>query len=259
MNKGIDYGLGQTNIDKATGIRYGVISMHEVTQAWADSSEGDYGKPCCPECGSELTKVKEGYTRSYKTQSGQEAVAVFDDEYRCETCNVDIEDVSECYSEEAIAFTYEQDGYKCSQDRDDTDIFILKSPFYTRCQYCSPCAPGAGYIINTVEDGVKSYCFSHDWFEDNIAPYPVFRVEDDKEVKATRETVPCKYCAGQGKRSLVELAKVRTQTLEELEELILIGSMPSVTNFDPLAHTVQCWCCNGTGNVSEVVERIIGE
>ena len=27
---GIDYGLGRSNIDKATGIRYGVISQHSV-------------------------------------------------------------------------------------------------------------------------------------------------------------------------------------------------------------------------------------
>jgi hypothetical protein len=30
MSIGIDYGLGQTNIDKATGIRYGVISRQIV-------------------------------------------------------------------------------------------------------------------------------------------------------------------------------------------------------------------------------------
>ena len=29
---GIDYGMGTTNIDLETGIRYGVISMHEVAR-----------------------------------------------------------------------------------------------------------------------------------------------------------------------------------------------------------------------------------
>ena len=84
--------------------------------------------------------------------------------------------------QEPIAFTYDAEGYACSQSGDDTDIFILKSPYYTVCQFCSPCAPGAGYVMNTVENGVKAYCFGHDCFEDGNAPYPVFRVEDDVQV-----------------------------------------------------------------------------
>ena len=43
MGAGIDYGHGLTNTDHETGIRYGVISIHSVLQAWADSSEPDYG------------------------------------------------------------------------------------------------------------------------------------------------------------------------------------------------------------------------
>ena len=43
--KGIDYGLGKTNIDKTSGIRYGVISQHSVGQAWYDESEAYYGTP----------------------------------------------------------------------------------------------------------------------------------------------------------------------------------------------------------------------
>ena len=50
---GIDYGLGRTNIDD-NGIRYGVIPIHEVTQAWCDESEGFYGKPMCPTCFNEV-------------------------------------------------------------------------------------------------------------------------------------------------------------------------------------------------------------
>jgi hypothetical protein len=42
-NVGIDYGMGCTNVDHATGIRYGVISQNEILQAWADSSQPVYG------------------------------------------------------------------------------------------------------------------------------------------------------------------------------------------------------------------------
>lgn len=42
MSTGIDYGRGKTNIDTATGIRYGVISMHSVGQALYEAQEFEY-------------------------------------------------------------------------------------------------------------------------------------------------------------------------------------------------------------------------
>jgi len=45
----IDYGT--INIDKETGIRFGVINQNAVLQAWADESTPDYGPPTCPKCG----------------------------------------------------------------------------------------------------------------------------------------------------------------------------------------------------------------
>jgi hypothetical protein len=65
---GIDYGNGKTNIDTATGIRFGVISMHDICQAWSDSAEGDYGKPTCGECGNEMRESNienEGEEKDY--------------------------------------------------------------------------------------------------------------------------------------------------------------------------------------------------
>lgn len=41
----------------------------------------------------------------------------------------------------------------------------------------APCAPGAGYLSNPCPDGPKTYCFGHDWFENDVAPYPVYRVD----------------------------------------------------------------------------------
>jgi hypothetical protein len=151
MNKGIDYGRGQTNIDTSTGIRYGVISQHEVLQAWADSSEGVY--PECPDHGADCPD---------------------DCDY-----NNDISD--------PIGFEYNDDGYEASCG-DDGDIFITKSPYFTYAQFCSPCAPGAGYLMNPVEPDPdnKCYCFGHDWFEGGKAPYPVYSVKTGKLVEPDR-------------------------------------------------------------------------
>ncbi len=173
--KGIDYGLGQANIDKETGIRYGVINQNEVGQAWFESSEVVYpNEVFCPECGNELTLVSEGKSEQLPDSQG---VSVEDDTYHCDHCDQDIYSSDINMEIDPVGFVFEEDGYVCSQSADDTDIFVTKSPYFTYCQFCSPCAPGAGYIMNTVENGVKAYCLGHDWFEDNKAPYPVYSVE----------------------------------------------------------------------------------
>src|SRR5690349_14361387 len=117
--KGIDYGLGNTNKDKASGIRFGVISQHEVLQAWADSSETDYGKPCedleCAECG--------------KTVEHPEA---WGDTVECE-CGKQIEcelpDMAE-----PLGFVLDDGEYQ-AQCGEHGDIFILCSPYFTYAQF----------------------------------------------------------------------------------------------------------------------------
>ena len=80
---------------------------------------------------------------------------------------------------EPTSFFVNEDNFEAEQHADDTDIFVLKSKYYTWAQFCSPCAPGAGYLLNftDMEIGVKTYCFGHDWFESGKAPYPVYDVE----------------------------------------------------------------------------------
>lgn len=161
MNKGIDYGNGIVNIDLETGIRYGVIPVHDVLQAWSDNSEAYYTLDC-PECGQLLK----------------------DPDFELDACPYCRVEYTESMMEfiEPTSFFYKKDGYSCEQ-MSDMDIFILKSPYYTVCQFCSPCAPGAGYIKNTVEDGIKAYCFGYDWFqEQNRVPYPIYSVETGKLV-----------------------------------------------------------------------------
>jgi len=179
---GIDYSLRKANVDNENGIHYGVISIHEVTQTWCDSSEAIYpDEVFCPNCGQEIELISEGKSKQLPDNQG---VEVEDDLYHCKNCNEDIYASDINIEMDPISFIYEKEGYSCSQTADDTDIFILKSPYYTYCQYCSPCAPGAGYIMNTVEDGIKAYCFGPDWFEGEKTPYPVYDVKTGKLIKA---------------------------------------------------------------------------
>ena len=174
---GIDYGMGVTNTDQDTGIRYGVIPHHDVGAVWYEESEPDYGPATCPECGAELSNACE-------VDFGDDDEKEIDEEYYCENCEhgVDSEDAwPDCV--EPQYFTHDADGIVACQTGDDTDIFITASPYYTRAQFCSPCAPGACYLRSPCESGPKAYCFPADWFSsDNPCPYPIWRVADNELV-----------------------------------------------------------------------------
>lgn len=164
--KGIDYGLGKTNRNLENGIRFGVISQNEVLQAWADSSEPVYTY-YCPHCGNGPLK------------KGQDAK-------RCPDCYKKIEE-SDWDFMEPDCFLLDDGEYKAETD-DYMDIFITKSPYFTYSQLCSPCAPGAGYITNELEDkdyNQRTYCFGHDWFDSGKAPYTVYSVATGEVVEPT--------------------------------------------------------------------------
>ena len=166
---GIDYGLGRTNISQS-GIRFGVIPAHDIGQAWYDDSEPDYGQPqefTCPDCG-----------QSVRINSAGDPEINWGDAVECPNCDksneIELSDFAE-----PLAFTYNRDGYKAQQSGDDCDIFILDSPFFTYAQFCSPCASGACYLrspLETPDPDNRAFCFGHDWFEDGVAPYPVYSV-----------------------------------------------------------------------------------
>ena len=170
MNAGIDYGMGITNVDVKTGIRYGAISQHSVSQAWCDSAEPDYGKPTCPKCGNEVIEYD-----GDKDVDGWEGSDHGCADFMCEDCKM-VYDSSDCYGEEPQGWNYEGDGYKLTGCL-DSDIFVLESPYYTFAPFCSPCVPGAGNLDSADADGAKTYCLGHDWFEDGKAPYEVYSVE----------------------------------------------------------------------------------
>lgn len=153
-NPGIDYGMGVTNIDPDTGIRFGVIMIVSLMPEAAIDIDIIFPPPICENCEQEL-----------------------EEDYTCPACNKQY-DEWEFMDMEPIGLEYSKDGYMI-MDCLDTDLFIMKSPYYTEC---SPCVPGAGNLDSPMEGGVKSYCLGPDWFEDNKAPYPVYEVKTGKRV-----------------------------------------------------------------------------
>lgn len=133
MSKSIDYGMGQTNIDRANGIRYGVISINALNEwAW-DSFEADYGEPTCPECGSILSEYDNEAHNDYREDDSHECC-----DYACDHCKR-IVGSDNAYSDEPRSHNLDDGEYVATVDSYN-DVFIMRSPYYTRAQFCSPCA-----------------------------------------------------------------------------------------------------------------------
>ena len=176
-DKGIDYSLGTANRDPETGISYGVIPLADLGEYAIEDFEPDYGEPHCPKCGNEAQDIDD---IEEDTDTWEHEPHGCDD-YVCPDCKY-VFDSQWAFGDEPVAHTYEQNGYAASLDSYN-DVFILKSPYFTHAQFCSPCAPGAGYLSNPCPDGPKTYCFGHDWFEGGKAPYPVYSIETGELVQ----------------------------------------------------------------------------
>jgi hypothetical protein len=215
---GIDYGVGRTNIDLQAGIRFGVISQHTIGEAWFDEAEPDYGKPHCPKCGKQADEPSEfGETFADGRPDDYTSERHECDDYVCVECKHFFGSES-AFGDEPLGYGYDQNGYKLSSCL-DTDVMVLKSPFFTYAQFCSPCVPGACNLDspldvetftvtpndvargNNIHPGLgvavsagdytllpdrsnRCYCLGHDWFEDGKAPYPVYSVETGEIVPA---------------------------------------------------------------------------
>lgn len=235
---GINYaGFSMTNMDKETGIHYGVIHNHEVFQTWADDSEPIDGPPQCPKCNNEAKEFEVIVRASDPPGKWVSHEPVIPDEieedyefskysgsdYYCDVCEY-VFGSEEAFPDEPEGFKYEADGYRCFQSYDDPDIFIELSPYYTYAQFCSPCAPGAMYIMNWIkkpDDPMeigppKGYCLGHEWFESVM----------------TGRMIKCKYCHGNGQRTYPEHSKLYNNGAES-----------------------ECFNCGGTGKVKEYIQK----
>ena len=180
---GIDYGLGKANIDVETGIRYGCISQGSVMSEAIDDGEYDYGTPTCPRCGKDADEphafgetFANGRPEDYTREPHQ------CEDYVCVDCKHFFGSES-AFPDEPAGWYYNKEGYKLESCL-NSDILVTLSPYYTHAQFCSPCVPGAGNLDHPCTDGPRTYCLGHDWFDDGKAPYTVFSVATDEEVKA---------------------------------------------------------------------------
>jgi len=249
-NAGIDYGLGRTNIDPETGIRFGVIQQNHcepemIDDIWQSGRNLSF-ESYLAEAKDKLKSALWDYFSDYHHK---------DDPSKLDVAANDAFDaieqkLSDQYEGQDDTYLYESDGYRIKTD--ETDLCILKSPYFTFCQLCSPCAPGAGYIENScdpADGGVKAYCLGHDFWQDG-APYPVYSVETGKQIISKEVKDDCPNCHGSGRRTLQSLADARDTTLAELLTSIHAGNIPQVQAVDFESGTFQCFRCDGSGKVT---------
>jgi hypothetical protein len=206
-SRGIDYSHGRSNWDRETGTHFGVISVNACSEWIWESFESDYGEPTCPQCSGKAVDYDDELHGSFE-HFDQEYGAGGD--YACANCKI-LLDAEDVYPEEPVGHAMVDDEYRAIIDSNN-DVFVLKSPYYTYCQFCSPCAPGAGHLEHPCfifvqlrfprsrkrrirrkwkkqmknhglfPLGVKTYCLGHDFFNNDKAPYPVFAVKTGQRV-----------------------------------------------------------------------------
>lgn len=169
---GIDYGAGQTNIDKSNGIRYSVISMNDLDMDGfgpiIDEAEDlDYENA--------ITTIKRKiYTALEHLEVPGFEVTV---EAAGEVWDIVADAFNDNYTADKVRWSYisQHNEYRISSCGIN-EIFITKSPHYTHAQFCSPCAPGACHLENYMAEGPMTYALGHAFFVQGVAPYPVYDV-----------------------------------------------------------------------------------
>jgi len=172
MRAGIDYsGPGATcNRDPETGIRYGLIPLHSLGDEALEEFESIYVARC-PHCGDEIPEDTHFTMRSVKRPGGAITNVHATD---CPACGKLIREDDQ-YGDEADAQVCNLPEFNAHLDSSN-DVWITKSPYFTRAAFCSPCAPGACYLNNPTDDGERCFCPGHDWFGDKPTPFPIYSV-----------------------------------------------------------------------------------
>lgn len=206
---GIDYGLGRSNVDAETGMRYGVISQgslmpEALDDVYTQSRDLSFERAQA-EAKTELDRLETvqelaewldehlmlrrgetaiGLARyildGYTVENDPDTIRITDRAEITAHIWAEIEDNwNDLYSmNDCGDWLYERDGYRltnCLQ----SDVFVLASPYFTYAQFCSPCVPGACNLDSPLEqpsEANKCLCLGHDWFEGGKAPYPVYSV-----------------------------------------------------------------------------------
>ena len=173
--------MASMNIDRKTGIRYGVISQHSVDPEMVNEKmEGDYGAPTCPECEGTAKTYDDEKHADFRPYSSYGLT-----DYACETCGI-VLSPDQVFPEEPLGYLCSDGEYEIG-DCLDSDLIVTKSPYFTYGLFCSPCVPGAVNLDSAGEGTVKAYCLGHEWFENGKAPYTVYSVETGEIVLSDEE------------------------------------------------------------------------
>ena len=160
------------NTDPKTGIRYGVIPLHDIDPYFAyeefyDNSENIAIKEIELEIDELFEPIKEfAKERELDKETDIE-----------ELKNAIKGDVFKYWDESEDSLLYEHDGYKIQLI--DGNLFIDESPYVTLGPLCSPCTPEAVYLPSADgKHGHMAYCLPDDCFEDGKAPYEYITIEE---------------------------------------------------------------------------------
>ena len=180
------------NYDEKTGIHHGVISPHSVMpEALDDICFGaNITDPIYEESREEVSNKINEFFKDLGFLPGDKEIDIRDEilEYHDDHYQGD----------DTGIYDYKDGNYTLHNSGDNFGLFVIKSPYYTFCRQCSPCAPGAGNLDEPIEKeeyekigdffcnyhktALKTYCLDKSFFEGEKAPYRVYRVEDDTEV-----------------------------------------------------------------------------
>lgn len=170
------------NYDEKTGIRYGVISPHSINQDALNDIYTNGTDPQYEEAKKELlTKIEEFCDDNAIPFDRVKDVLIdeWNDNYQSDGSGV---------------MDYSDNEYDLHVSGDNFGIFVMKSPYYTYCRGCSPCAPGAGDLDSPLDvdpkypEIGKTFCLGHEWFDHGSTElsrkccYRVFRVDNNEEV-----------------------------------------------------------------------------
>lgn len=169
------------NYDPETGIRFGVISPHSISPYALDDIYTNGTDP-------QYESAKQGFR--------QKVFDVLNEYLSTDECDNLTDQAIEIFNERFESdgsgiMDYSDSEYTLHVSGDNFGIFVMKSPYYTYCRGCSPCAPGAGDLDHPMTSYIgaistnfdKALCLGPDWFnKDNPIPYRVFRVDNDQEV-----------------------------------------------------------------------------
>jgi hypothetical protein len=167
---GIDYSAGRPiNRDTATGIRYGVIPASDCN---SDALEDIYSNGTDTDYEDWKTAIEDAVKSALSDYLSERAIQRVIDN--------GLDDIGEDYEQTGrTRYSYESDGYKL-QIASDGDLWVIKSPYFTYAQFCSPCAPGACYLrspLDSPNEVNKCYCLGPDWFSNDCpCPYPVYSI-----------------------------------------------------------------------------------